>query len=131
MGSHTYETACRFEAQGFGWAYGDTPTFVVTSRQLPRTRDSVEFYSGDLARLMHERLRPTFRSIWCVGGGALAGECVRQGLADELRYSILPIVIGDGIRFFDSLDRDVALHLAEVKPYRSGMVELRYEIRSA
>ena len=32
MGSRTYETAFRFEAQGFGWSYGDKPTFVLTSR---------------------------------------------------------------------------------------------------
>ena len=35
MGSRTYETALRFEAQGLGWAYGDKPTFVLTSRELP------------------------------------------------------------------------------------------------
>ena len=46
MGSRTYETALRFEAQGFGWTYGDKPTFVLTSRDLPRTRNTVEFHSG-------------------------------------------------------------------------------------
>jgi hypothetical protein len=49
--------------------------------------------------------------------------------AGDVRYSILPILIGDGIPFFDKLDRDIALHLAEVKAYESGMVELRYEVR--
>jgi hypothetical protein len=38
-------------------------------------------------------------------------------------------VIGDGIPFFEKLDRDIALHLAEVKAYKSGMVALRYEVR--
>jgi dihydrofolate reductase len=131
MGSRTYETALHFESQGFGWAYGDKPTFVLTSRDLPRTRSNVEFHSGDLARFVNGRLRPAFRSIWFAGGGMLSAECLRLGLADELRYSILPIVIGDGIRFFETLDRDVALHLAEVKPYKSGMVELRYEVRGS
>jgi dihydrofolate reductase len=59
----------------------------------------------------------------------VSGECLRLGLADEVRYSILPILIGKGISFFDSLDSDVALHLAEVKAYRSGMVALRYDVR--
>ena len=129
MGSRTYETALRFEAKGLGWSYGDKPTFVLTRRELPRTRDTVEFHSGDLARLVNGRLRPAFRSIWFAGGGAVSGECLRLGLADEVRYSILPVLIGDGIPFFDRLDRDVALHLTEVKGYRSGMVELRYEVR--
>jgi dihydrofolate reductase len=129
MGSRTYETALGFEAKGFGWAYGDKPTFVLTHRELPRTRDNVEFYAGDLAQLVNTRLRPNFRSIWFAGGGAVAGECLRRGLADEIRYSILPVLIGDGIPFFDRLDGDVALHLAERRAYANGMVELRYEVR--
>jgi dihydrofolate reductase len=129
MGSRTYETARRFEAQGLGWSYGDKPTFVLTSRELPRTRPSVEFHTGDLASFVNERLRPRFRSIWFVGGGVVCGECLRLGLADEVRYSILPVLIGDGISFFESLDRDIALHLAEVKAYKNGIVELRYEVR--
>ena len=129
MGSRTYETALNFEAKGFGWAYGDKPTFVLTRRELPRTRDTVEFYSGDLAQFVNGRLRPTFHNIWFVGGGVVSGECLRLGLADDVRYSILPILIGDGIPFFEKLDRDVALHLAEVKAYKSGTVALRYEVR--
>jgi len=129
MGSRTYQTALSFEAKGMGWSYGDKPVFVLTSRKLPRTRDTVEFHSGDLARFVNDRLRSTFRSIWFVGGGVVSGECLRLGLADEVRYSILPIVIGDGISFFEKLDRDVALHLAEIKAYKSGMVALCYEVR--
>ena len=128
MGSRTYETALGFEAKGFGWSYGDKPTFVLTRRDLPRKRASVQFHAGDLASFVNERLRPAFRSIWFAGGGAVAGECLRLGLADEIRYAILPVLIGDGIAFFERLDRDVPLHLAEVKAYVSGMVELRYEV---
>ena len=129
MGSRTYETALAFEARGFGWSYGDKPMFVLTRRELPRTRATVEFYSGDLAHLVHKRLKPIFRSIWFVGGGAVSGECLRLGLADEVRYSIMPILIGEGIPFFDGLDQDVALHLMEIKAYKSGMVALRHEVR--
>ncbi len=129
MGSRTYETALAFEAKGFGWPYGDKPTFVLTSRKLPRTRDTVEFYSGDLARLVNERLKPAFSTIWFVGGGAVSGECLRLGLADEVRYSIMPVLIGDGISFFEGLDKDIALHLVEVKAYESATVALRYEVR--
>jgi len=130
MGSRTYETALEFESKGFGWAYGDKPVFVMTSRELPRSRDTVEFCSGDLAEFVTGRLRPAFGNIWFVGGGMLCGECLRRGLADEVRYSIMPILIGDGVAFFEHLDADVELHLAEVKAYTSGMVALRYEVRT-
>mgnify|MGYP001555770771 CR=1 FL=1 len=129
MGSRTYETALRFEAQGLGWSYGDKPTFVLTTRELPRIRSNVEFHSGDLTRFVNERLRPAFRTIWVAGGGMVAAECLRLGLADELYYSIMPVLIGEGIPFFEKLDKDVALHLADVKAYKSGMVELRYSVR--
>jgi dihydrofolate reductase len=129
MGSRTYETALDFEGKGFGWSYGDKPTFVLTRRDLPRRRETIEFVSGDLAQLVNGRLRPAYRSIWFVGGGAVAGECLRLGLADEVRYTIAPVLIGDGIPFFAGLDKDIALHLTEVKAYKSGLVALRHEIR--
>jgi dihydrofolate reductase len=130
MGSKTYETALNFESKGFGWSYGDKPTFVLTHRDLPRTRDNVKFHSGDLSRFVVEQLRPRFHNIWFVGGGAVCGECLRLGLADEVRYSILPVLIGEGIGFFEKLDRDVALHLVDVKGYKSGMVELHYQVQA-
>ena len=77
MGSRTHETALRFEAQGLGWAYGDTPTVVLTSRELPQIRDTVEFRSSDLAQFVHGRLRPMYRTIWFAGGGMV-----------ELRYEV-------------------------------------------
>jgi len=129
MGSRTYETALDFEEKGLGWSYGDKPTFVLTHRTLPKTRSTVEFFSGDLKHLVDERLKPHFRSIWFVGGADVSACCLRLGLADEVRYSILPIVIGDGLSFFQGLDRDVALHLLEATAYKSGMVALRYEVR--
>jgi len=129
MGSRTYETALNFEVKGLGWSYGEKPTFVLTRRELPRTRETIEFCSGDLAQFVNGRLRSTFRTIWFVGGGVVSGECLRLGLADEVRYSVLPILIGDGIPFFDRLERDIPLHLAEVTAYVSGTVELRYEVR--
>lgn len=129
MGSRTYETALDFDAKGLGWAYGDKPIVVLTRRTLRKIRDTTEFYSGDLERLVREKLQPRFRSIWFVGGAEVAAECLRLGLADEVRYSIAPAVIGDGIPFFKGLGRDVALHLLEVTAYDSGMVELRYEVR--
>jgi dihydrofolate reductase len=129
MGSRTYETALDFEAKGLGWSYGDKPTVVLTHRTLRKIRSTVEFYSGDLGRLVGEKLKPNFRSIWFVGGAEVCAACLRLRLADEVRYSIMPRLIGDGISFFQGLDKDVALHLLEATAYQSGIVELRYAVR--
>lgn len=129
MGARTYETALRFEANGLGWSYGDKPVFVLTHRDLPKIRPTVDFYAGDLRRLVDEQLKPKFGNIWFVGGGEVAAECLQLGLADDVRYSIVPVVIGDGISFFEGLRQDVPLHLLEMKAYRNGVVALLYEVR--
>ena len=43
---------------------------------------------------------------------------------------VLPIILGDGLLFFDQIGQEQALHLKDVKAYKSGMVELWYEIRN-
>ena len=48
MGSGTYLTALDFEKRGLGWAYGDKPVLVLTSRALERSRESVTFHGEDL-----------------------------------------------------------------------------------
>ena len=126
MGARTYETALGFEKPGFGWASGNEPVFVLTSRTLPRRDEAVEFFNGELAELIGKRLRPRFRHVWVAGGGVVAGECVRLGLADEIRYSIAPVAIGAGIPFFQKLAQDVPLQLTGVRAFRNGMVELCY-----
>ncbi len=90
MGSRTSATALNFEAKGFGWSYGDKPTFVLTHRNLPKTRDTVEFYAGNLARLVNDRLKPSFGSISFVGGGAIAGECLGSALSTKSAIQSCP-----------------------------------------
>src|SRR6202451_584442 len=51
LGSRTYEHALEL-----GWPYGDTPTVVMTNRELLSTRKSIEFYSGDLKNLVDEKI---------------------------------------------------------------------------
>jgi dihydrofolate reductase len=70
-----------------------------------------------------------FGSIWLVGGGAVSGACLRLGLAGEVRFYILPELVSDGVLYFPKFHRDVAFHLTEVRGYKSGMVELCYEVR--
>ncbi len=128
MGSRTYEHALEL-SKSYGWAYGDKPTIVVTTRNLPIERKNVEFYSGDLHKLVNERLKPNYRNVWLAGGAMLTKEFIRLKLADEIRVSILPIILGDGTLFFDHVGQEQALNLEDVTAYKNGMVELCYEIK--
>ena len=124
LGARTYEHALQL-----GWPYGETPTVVVTKRELPSTRASVEFYSGDLTRLIEERLAPRYRNIWLVGGAVLCQSFLELGLVDEIRLSIAPVLLGDGLRLFGSSPEE-RWSLKDVVAYKTGFVELVYESRS-
>jgi dihydrofolate reductase len=63
-----------------------------------------------------------------VGGAALARDFLRAKLVNEIRLSVLPIILGDGLLFFDQLGIEQPLHLKDVTAYRNGMVELWYEL---
>jgi dihydrofolate reductase len=127
MGSRTYEHALEL-SRSYGWAYGDVPTIVLTHRSLPIERANIEFYSGDLNKLVNERLKSRYKNVWLVGGAMLAREFIRLKLADEIRLSVMPIILGDGTLFFDQIGQEQALHLKDVTTYKSGMVELWYEL---
>ena len=59
----------------------------------------------------------------------LIKDFIRLKLADEIRLSVLPVILGEGTLFFDQVAIEQALHLKDVTAYKSGMVELWYEIR--
>ncbi|MCE7990497.1 MAG: dihydrofolate reductase [Roseivirga sp.] len=124
MGSKTYEHALEL-----GWPYGETPVVVLTSRQRKAERETVEFYAGDLPKLIN-RLRGKHNHIWMAGGAMLTKEFIRLKLANKLCISIMPIILGDGILFFDFVGSEQQLHLEDVTAYKDGMVELSYEILS-
>lgn len=128
MGSRTYEHALEL-SKLYGWAYGDTPTIVVSHRILPVDRQNIEFYSGDLSKLVNEQLQPRYKNVWVVGGAVLANDFIRLKLVDEIRLSVLPVILGEGTLFFDHIGQEQALHLKDVTAYKNGMVEMCYEIK--
>jgi dihydrofolate reductase len=121
LGSRTYEHALQL-----GWPYGDTPTVVLTNRKLPSSRKTVEFYSGDLKKLVGELLAPRFKNIWMVGGAMLGQSFLRLGLVDEIRLMIAPALLGDGLHLFGNSGTEQRWNLKNVVAYKNGFVELSY-----
>ncbi len=128
MGARTYELAVEL-SKSYGWAYGDKPTIVLSNKPGTAHLPNVEMYSGDLTKLVNERLKPIYKSVWLVGGASVVSDFIRLKLADEVRVSILPIILGDGIPFFNHIDQEQILLLKDVTPHKTGMVELCYEMK--
>lgn len=124
LGAHTYKHALQL-----GWPYGDTPTIVVTSRNLPSTRDTVEFYTGDLEKLMEEKLAPRFQNIWLVGGARLAQSFLKLGLVDIIRLIIAPVTLGRGLHLFGNSLTEQQWTLTNVIAYKNGFVDVSYKRR--
>ncbi|SFI29664.1 MULTISPECIES: dihydrofolate reductase family protein [Microbacterium] len=78
--------------------HGDRPTFVFTTRDLPRPEGAdIRFVSGPVADAL-----PAIREaagdtdIWVVGGGDLAGQFLDAGALDEIAVSIAPVLLTGG-----------------------------------
>jgi dihydrofolate reductase len=134
LGSRTYQHALEL-----GWPYGDTPVVVVTSREWPpastsaseSTRKTVEFYSGDLRTLVDVKLAPRYRNIWLVGGAMLCQSFLELGLVDEIRLTIAPVLLGEGLRLFGGSLTEEKWNLKNVVAYKNGFVELSYSAPTA
>jgi dihydrofolate reductase len=71
MGSSTYEFIL-----GHEWPYGDRPSWVLTSRELPIADGAdIRFHDGPVADIHPEMAEAAGdRDIWVVGGGPVASE---------------------------------------------------------
>src|SRR3954452_8791637 len=67
--------------------------------------------------------------IVVTGSITLVHSLVRSGLADEYRLFVYPVVVGRGARLFEDATDVPALELVESRPFRSGVVMLRYRVR--
>jgi dihydrofolate reductase len=69
------------------------------------------------------------------GGDIIVGASVtlvrfllREGLLDELRLLVHPVVVGPGGRLFEGDDQNTPLTLAQARAHRNGVVALRYTL---
>jgi dihydrofolate reductase len=91
----------------------------------------VEFYSGDLKKLVGEILAPRYRNIWLVGGAVLGQSFLRLGLVDEIRLMVAPVTLGDGLHLFLDSATEQKWHLKNVVAYKNGYLDLSYSRQSS
>ena len=91
--------------------------------------DDVVFVSSDVRTVLTELGAEGLENIWLVGGGALTGSFLQKGLIDEFIISVIPILLGDGIRLFPASGQEAQLELIGSTSYPSGLVQAHYRRR--
>lgn len=122
IGRRTYDKVL---SMGFDFPHADKETYIITRTPRPN-EGSVKFYDGDL-KLLIERLKSEKgKNIFCDGGAEIANELLVHKLIDELIISVIPILLGNGIRLFKDGRPEQRLKLVSVKHFEKGLTQLHY-----
>ena len=125
MGSKTYEQILEFGQ----WPYGEKPTYVASKRDLPPAEGAeLRFYDGPSSALLDEIKRESPGDIWLVGGGALAADMLENGLIDEIKLFVMPVLLGEGVPLFSGIKETVQLILTGMTRYEAGVTSLDYTV---
>jgi dihydrofolate reductase len=125
VGRRTWEVVSRFPA----WPYDGKKVFVLTRRPA-EGRHGERFLAGTPADVL-ATLDGAGTGKAYVDGGRVVSQVLAAGLLDELTISILPVVLGRGIRLLGDTGPERWLSLASSKVFASGMVQLRYVARTS
>lgn len=113
-------------------AYLDSVSKYVLSSTLTEPEwENTTVLSGEL-RSEIERLKAAEgRDIVTTGSISLVRALIAEGLVDEYRLFVYPVVIGEGRRLFEGATGVPKLRLVEERPFASGIVLLRYRAASS
>jgi dihydrofolate reductase len=125
VGRKTFETVLTFEA----WPYGEKPVFVLSTRPLatPPPGALVERMSGAPADILSQLAARGIRHVY-VDGGITIQRFLQAGLIQRLIITRVPVLIGDGIPLFGSLQRDIPLEHVATRQYAGGLVQSEYVV---
>lgn len=122
-----------------GW-WGDEPpfhlpVFVLTHHPRPplecRGGTTFTFVTDGLeAAIGQARDVAGERDVRITGGASIARQCLAAGLLDELQLSVVPVLLGRGVRLFD--DPHPSLELEQTAVVAApGVVHLTYRLSRA
>lgn len=124
MGRRTYEVV-----RGSGESFGGKQVIVASRTLEARAHPEVEVVSEDLEARIRQLRSESGRDIWLYGGGELFSQVLAWDLVDSVEPAIMPILLGDGVRFLPSPAVRRKLKLVGNRSYSSGMVLLEYEVQ--
>ena len=104
-----------------------TPKFVVsTTLEEPLEWQNSTLIKGNLAEEITELKRLPGKDITIIGSAALVQSLLADGLLDELRLMVHPLVLGSGKRIFEDGGDQKALELLDSKTFDTGVLYLTY-----
>jgi len=104
---------------------GQRDIYVITRTERPQSGRTT-FYSGDLTVLVNKLKSEQGKNIYCDGGAEVINELLKHDLVDEFIISVIPILLGDGVRLFKDGRPEQTLELLTAKTFDTGLTQLHY-----
>ena len=126
MGWNTYHQLTS-ELSPEEWVYPEQVSFVITHREIPST-ERIRFTSESPCDLVKRLREEEGNGIWICGGASIVRQLMETDLIDTLHISVIPTLLGDGVRLFGPLEKEQKLRLVKTQSY-NGITDLVYEKR--
>lgn len=126
MGWNTYHQITR-ELSPDEWMYKELTSYIVTHREQSFS-DGIRFVDQDPCDLIKMLKQKPGKDIWVCGGANIIQQLLQEDLIEQFYISVIPTLLGRGIRLFEPFDREIPLSLIKTKTYH-GITDLVYEYR--
>lgn len=126
MGWNTYYQVAT-ELSPTEWIYNNFITYVITHNERNST-DRIRFTNENPIDLLTKLKSETGKNIWICGGANLAQQLIHSDLIDQYYISVIPTLLGSGIRLFGSMEKEIKLKLLKTQNY-NGITDLVYTRR--
>ncbi|MRT17761.1 dihydrofolate reductase [Vitellibacter sp. q18] len=105
---------------------GQRDVYVITRTERPQAGRTI-FYTGNITELVKQLKSEKGKNIYCDGGAEVINELLKHDLIDELIISVIPVLIGNGTRFFKDNRPEQILEFTEAKTFDTGLIQLHYK----
>lgn len=126
MGWNTYHQIVT-ELSPHEWVYENLTTYVVTHRQK-QSADNIHFVSENPVDLVKRLSKENGKGIWICGGVDIIRQLVKENLIDCYYITVIPTILGKGIKLFEKTDCEINLKLVKTQSC-NGITELIYTRR--
>ena len=106
-----------------------TPKYVASTTLKDVDWANTTVLGGDLLEQVTDLRRRPGKDVLILGSPTLVRWLLRNGLLDELNFSVLPIIVGSGERLYRDMELPaghIGLKLEGARSLGSGVLELRY-----